>query len=399
MFFSNFLTTTLTFSAVFCLVHCQDILEKTDQDVPPETLSQTQFGSIRIQATGNSTNSTELTYGFVSCIVSVLFFGSNFVPVKKIDTGDGMFFQWVLCAAIWTVSLVANIILRCPTFWPLAMLGGAIWATGNITVVPILKTIGLGLGILIWGSFNLLMGWASSRFGWFGIDPEEVAKPVLNYCGAGLCFLSAIIFFFVKTDVQRTTSPEETPLLIDSRINAEGLVSSDDSWIDTLSPKAKRLLGSVLATFSGLLYGSSFIPVLHIKNHAARNDTTFAGASQFDLDYVFAQFSGIFLTSTVYFLIYCAIMKNKPKVYSRAILPGFVSGVMWAIATCCWFLANTYLSAVVSFPIVTAGPGLIAAVWGVLVFKEVKGFRNCLILALAFCTVLAGALLTAFSKV
>lgn len=34
---------------------------------------------------------------------------------------------------------------------------------GNIAVVPIIKTIGLGLGILIWGSFNTLTGWASSR--------------------------------------------------------------------------------------------------------------------------------------------------------------------------------------------------------------------------------------------
>lgn len=25
-----------------------------------------------------------------------------------------------------------------------------------------------------------------SRFGWFGMDAEEVAKPVLNYIGAGL---------------------------------------------------------------------------------------------------------------------------------------------------------------------------------------------------------------------
>lgn len=30
-------------------------------------------------------------------------------------------------------------------------------------VVPIIKSIGLGLGILIWGSFNLLAGWASGR--------------------------------------------------------------------------------------------------------------------------------------------------------------------------------------------------------------------------------------------
>uniref|UniRef100_A0AAR2KK66 Transmembrane protein 144a n=1 Tax=Pygocentrus nattereri TaxID=42514 RepID=A0AAR2KK66_PYGNA len=326
----------------------------------------------RLLGASNSTNSssTELTYGFVSCAVSVLFYGSNFVPVKKIDTGDGMFFQWVLCAAVWTVSLVANIILRSPKFWPLAMLGGAIWATGNITVVPIVKTIGLGLGILIWASFNLLMGWASSRFGWFGIEAETVGKPTLNYCGAGLCLLSAIVFFFVKTDVQRPATSEETPLLIDN----------------------------VCHFLAGILYGFSFVPVLYIKHHASDPGGPFSGASQFDLDYVFAQFSGIFLTSTVYFLIYCAFKKNKPQVFPKAVLPGFVSGVMWGVATCCWFLANHYLSPVVSFPIITTVPGLIAAIWGVVVFKEVKGLRNYLVLILAFCLVLAGALLTAFSK-
>ncbi|KAL1024034.1 hypothetical protein UPYG_G00050540 [Umbra pygmaea] len=360
------------------------------------------LGRYSLQLGSNySSNGTELTYGFVSCGVAVLFYGSNFVPVKKISTGDGLFFQWVLCAAVWSVSLVVNIILGSPAFWPLAMLGGAIWATGNITVVPIVKTIGLGLGLLIWASFNLLMGWASSRFGWFGIDAEEVSKPTLNYCGAGLCLLSAVIFFFVKSDVHTQTPHQEDqePLLIDRSVNAEGMGSSDDSWVDTLRPRTKRLVGSLLAVFAGLLYGSTFIPVLYIKNHATRQDSRFLGASQFDLDYVFAQFSGIFLTSTVYFLIYCSAMKNSPRVYPRSILPGFVSGVMWGVATCCWFLANTYLSAVVSFPIITTGPGLIAALWGVVVFKEVKGWLNFLVLAGAFSLILAGALLTAFSKV
>uniref|UniRef100_A0A3B1JPJ0 Transmembrane protein 144a n=1 Tax=Astyanax mexicanus TaxID=7994 RepID=A0A3B1JPJ0_ASTMX len=345
-------------------------------------------------SSSNGTNSTDLVYGFVSCAVSVVFYGSNFVPVKKIDTGDGMFFQWVLCAAIWTVSLVANIILRSPKFWPLAMLGGAIWSTGNITVVPIVKTIGLGLGLLIWASFNLLMGWASSRFGWFGIEAETVAKPTLNYCGAGLCLLSAIVFFFVKTDVQRPTTSEETPLLVDSvrlfffffPIKIFYPINHDN------------ILGSVMAVVAGILYGSSFIPVLYIKNHTDDPGGPYYGASQFDLDYVFAQFSGIFLTSTVYFSIYCAFKKNKPQVFPKAVLPGFISGVMWGVATCCWFMANHYLSAVVSFPIITTVPGLIATLWGVLLFKEVKGLRNYLVLVLAFCLVLTGALLTAFSK-
>ncbi|XP_014346971.1 transmembrane protein 144 [Latimeria chalumnae] len=345
-----------------------------------------------------TSNSTDMIFGFTSCAVAVFFFGSNFVPVKKFDTGDGMFFQWILCASIWIVSLIVNIILHCPKFWPLAMLGGFIWATGNVTVVPILKTIGLGLGILIWGSFNLLMGWASSRFGWFGLEPEEVAKPYLNYIGAGLSLLSAIIFFFVKTEV-RPFSAESQPLLQDHRISSDDEASSDESWVDRLTPLKKRLIGCSLAVVGGLLYGSNFVPVLYIKNHAFRNESAYAGASQFDLDYVFAHFSGIFLTSTVYFMIYCAVMKNKPGVYPKVILPGCISGIMWAIASCCWFLANHYLSPVVSFPIITAGPGFIAALWGVLAFREIRGMKNYIVLVVAFCIVLAGSLSTAFSKV
>uniref|UniRef100_A0A803V5R8 Transmembrane protein 144 n=1 Tax=Ficedula albicollis TaxID=59894 RepID=A0A803V5R8_FICAL len=329
----------------------------------------------------NISNGTDLAIGFTSSTVAVLLFGTNFVPVKKLDTGDGMFFQWILCASIWIVSLVVNLIQNCPRFWPLAMVGGFLWATGNVTVVPIVKTIGLALGLLIWASFNLLTGWASSRFGWFGIDPEEVSRPILNYIGAGLSLISAVIFLFIKTEVQSSSaSLESTPLLRESSINVSE-DTTEDSWVDKFSPAKRRLIGCGLAVVAGILYGSSFVPVLYIKDHGRRNETLYIGASQFDLDYVFAHFSGIFLTSTIYFLIYCAVRKNKPYVYPQAILPGFVSGVLWAIANCCWFLANHYLSAVVSFPIITAG------------------LKNYVLLSVSFCIILAGSLSTAFSKV
>uniref|UniRef100_A0A670Y5C4 Transmembrane protein 144 n=1 Tax=Pseudonaja textilis TaxID=8673 RepID=A0A670Y5C4_PSETE len=321
-----------------------------------------------------SSNTTDLTIGFISSAIAVVLFGSNFVPVKKFDTGDGMFFQWILCAAIWIVSLIVNLIQNSPKFWPLAMVGGFLWATGNVTVVPIVKTIGLGLGLLIWASFNLLTGWASSR--------------------SKINFLE--IFFFtsgIPNHWHQSGACQQLGCV--NRVENR----SDVSWVDNLSPLGKRMVGCFLAMIAGIFYGSSFVPVFYIKDHGRRNGTIYTGASQFDLDYVFAHFSGIFLTSTVYFLLYCAAMKNNPKVYPRAIIPGFISGTLWAIANCCWFIANHYLSAVVSFPIITAGPGFIAAVWGVLVFKEIKGLKNYLLLLIAFCIILAGSLSTAFSKV
>ena len=40
----------------------------------------------------------------------------------------------------------------------------ALIVVGNVMTVPIVKLIGLGQGILLWGSINLLLGWASGRY-------------------------------------------------------------------------------------------------------------------------------------------------------------------------------------------------------------------------------------------
>lgn len=45
----------------------------------------------------------------------------------------GMFFQWITCAAIWLVSMIGDLMLQSPKFYPFAMLGGVIWATGIVS--------------------------------------------------------------------------------------------------------------------------------------------------------------------------------------------------------------------------------------------------------------------------
>jgi hypothetical protein len=76
-----------------------------------------------------------------------LFFGSNFVPVKTHDAGDGLFFQWVLCSAVFCLGFVVYVARGFPPFSPLAMLGGALWCFGNLMSVPIINMIGLSLGV------------------------------------------------------------------------------------------------------------------------------------------------------------------------------------------------------------------------------------------------------------
>lgn len=71
--------------------------------------------------------------GYIGATIAVLGFGSNFIPVKKYNTGDGMFFQWILCIGIWLVSLIVNLIRYQPPFYMPLFLGGVLWTSGKFT--------------------------------------------------------------------------------------------------------------------------------------------------------------------------------------------------------------------------------------------------------------------------
>ena len=57
----------------------------------------------------------------------------------------------------------------------------------NISPIPLSVTLN------ILAESDLIFFWLS-RFGWFGMDVEEVSNPMLNYIGAGLSVVrSAVI--------------------------------------------------------------------------------------------------------------------------------------------------------------------------------------------------------------
>ncbi|VDM17918.1 unnamed protein product [Hydatigera taeniaeformis] len=98
------------------------------------------------------------------------------------------------------------------------------------------------------------------------------------------------------------------------------------------------------------------------------------GASQAGLDYVFANFVGIWLASTVIFVLYAAFKRNQPWLpANQAILPALLSGVLWGVAQSSWFIANAALGEPITFPVVTTCPAVIATLVGVIIFKEIKG--------------------------
>lgn len=165
--------------------------------------------------------------GFACAGVAIVFFGSNFVPVKRFETHDGIFFQWVLCTGIWFFGFLVQLVLLATDggsaaapaanasaaellayrpdpysvkFFPFAMWGGAFWALGNTMAVPVINSIGLSMGMLIWGCTNMLMGWATGAFGLFGTTVDKV-DPTLNYTGVALVVAALCIFTFIEPTV------------------------------------------------------------------------------------------------------------------------------------------------------------------------------------------------------
>lgn len=350
--------------------------------------------------------------GYVCALGAVLGFGSNFLPVKKYDTGDGMFFQLCMCCAVWLEGLILNLImsdstigysrseglviaLRSPPFVPFAMLGGFLWCCGNVMSVPCINFIGMSLGILIWGATNMVVGWASGRYGLFGLTADTIANPALNYAGVACVIVCLVIFTKVQTKTradQRAESLEARtygePLIENGLLEAGGErvtpAPSDKGDGSLFAPgtKARRLAGIAMAVVSGLFYGSNFDPPQYVIDHHADDETRSQA-----LNYVFSHFTGILCSSVTFFCVYCLgcrAMGKKPDIRWEIAGPAFISGLIWGLADICWFVANEALSFSVSFPLVTSGPGFIAAFWGIAVYGEISGRANFTWLGIAF---------------
>jgi len=204
--------------------------------------------------------------------------------------------------------------------------------------------------------------------------------------------LSFLLFFFAFiTPSEQKDDSEETEVPLNLPINEEESLKPAFSFA-AFSLTTKRIIGISLSVLSGVLYGSNFTPPQYIMDNCVDN------CSQNGLDYVFSHFCGIYITSTTYFLGYAALRGNRPIVYPEIVLPGFVSGLLWSTAQISWFIANSTIQIVISFPVISTLPGIVGSIWGILVFKEITGRRNFLLFGAAFFCVAACVTCVALSK-
>ena len=115
--------------------------------------------------------------------------------------------------------------------------------------------------------------------------------------------------------------------------------------------------------------------------------------------FVISHYSGIFLMSSLVFIVYAVVKRNRPIIFSNSVIPAMISGGMWGIAEAAWMVSNGTLGMVISYPIVAVCPMLINTLWAVLLYREIQGKRNFILLAIAMTFNIISVLCTALSSI
>jgi glucose uptake protein GlcU len=322
-----------------------------------------------------------------------------------------------------------------------------------------IRFIGLGMGLILWGCTSMLLGWASGKFGLFGLARQEISNESMNYVGVFLSILGLVVYVQVKTvDVSRDAkahryrtglelsdafsplltlesqdrdrdqdqeSHEHRPHRVSFVIDGDGATAEAEAGADVAKgeapvpmpmpmpmPKGRVEKGvqevsfgdswsaefkRVFGTLAACLAGVFFGVSFDPSQYTI--DNKYDGRDNV-LNYVFSHYLGILLTSwayTVLYCIYCRYSKQQPYVSADVVLPGTLSGLIWGVAEICYFVANGSLGFPVSFPIVAAGPGFVGALYGVFYYGEISGGQNLRMLGLAMCITIPALVLVGLS--
>lgn len=185
-------------------------------------------------------------------------------------------------------------------------------ATGNLLCPLIIECIGIGLGLLIWGTANMTIGWMSAHFGILGVAKETVSNQKLNEIGFACAVASILIYSLVKPMGAEETSLRKAAKAAKRKkagngvgysiqsgdISKESLKDvldspseiSDGRMTGKMSDAKKRLVGCLLAVVAGCLFGTCFNPAQGVSDRSLsqfcgrivmHNATTYGSAEDF----------------------------------------------------------------------------------------------------------------------
>ena len=364
----------------------------------------------------NTTNSTQIctvTVGDLDSflvLVPALLLGSNYVLLKRYNRGDGVFFQWIVCAGVWLCGLCVHFIQSSPHFYAIATLGGVIWALGNFLLIPMLRLVGFHTGLLMWSLVFMLSGWFTGFLNLMGQHHEELCVPFFNYGGVVMCISGVILLAFLR--VKRSAPNVNSNLGLNYLANTAlynikpvqyydpqmtQLRPGYKRWdilgrlFDRLSPLKRKVIGYLLSILMGVSWGTHFVPLQFLESLSMHNKYY----SSNWLDYTFPYSTGAFITSTFLFVFYSIYRLNKPQVLPQSVLPALAVGILTGVAISLWAHLNATMSPAITFPVIASGTSTIGALSSVIVYR---GRNNLIIFFVAVSVILSGIILLLISQ-
>lgn len=140
--------------------------------------------------------------GYVLAFVAAVLYGVQYTPVKAYPIYDGSKFQWFCACGIAFAGLVGALLLSSePVLVVYGIMGGVLWGTSNVLVLPTVKWLGLGVGFAMYHSVNMAVGYSIGRFGLLGAPKESAASPFVRDSGLALLIVSLVFMIFVDPEV------------------------------------------------------------------------------------------------------------------------------------------------------------------------------------------------------
>ncbi|KAI9910708.1 hypothetical protein PsorP6_010449 [Peronosclerospora sorghi] len=166
---------------------------------------------------------------------------------------------------------------------------------------------------------------------------------------------------------------------------------------DARAEKTRKAFGMVIAVLVGAFLSCCLVPFVNWKQTCRPSDPAEREAAAVvetcnPLDFVFSQCLGIYLTSTIVFLLYSlfhrfVLKRSMPR---SVIRPAYICGILWGIGLCGQLYAIGALGFDQIFPICSIGPAMVSMLWSAAYFKEIQGPRNLQTVALGTVLIFIG---------
>lgn len=194
------------------------------------------------------------------------------------------------------------------------------------------------------------------------------------------------------------------------------VVSEHIALSNETAEKKRKLIGTVIALLVGAFLSCCLVPYVNWQQACRPSSSVEIGATPAPpvsshngtavvistcnpLDFVFSQCLGIYLTSTLAFLLYSALhrfvlKRSMPRSVMR---PAYMCGVLWAIGLGGQLYSAGQLGFDQAYPVSSIGPAMVSMLWSACYFKEIQGRRNLQILGIATLMVFIGTALRVVS--